>query len=457
MNRVEGNNGPAGVLSKLDRRWKAALQSAVVSAVCRGFTMGLYLLQVRIGIEYLGSDLFGFWASLGSVAVILGIADLGMGFGLQNRVSRAMGEGRLTDVPSLAVQAIKPLVVAGCMLLLIGGAAAWIQAPARLFRFSEGSFDANLELCFMIAVGGVAAAIPLGIPHRIAIGLQMGWLSAVGQVVSAFLVFAVFVAAWNLDLDFVVFLVLAVAAGQAGSVAIAVVLMRKYRWRFSADGSNGARAVGLTRHGLRFLLPQVSAVVVNQFPVIAISSVLGVSSVVPWVVAMRLLGMITQVHGFVIGPFWPAFSEASASGDFRWIVRTFWRTAALSALFGITMGVFMSAAGRPILEIVTGSAQNVPQSAVYLALVAWCVATVLMAAPVTLLNALDRLGTQSVCAIATIVAVVAGVPWIVGEFGLLGAAVLLTTIYAGFLLPVCWGEALATLGRISRAEQRSLA
>jgi O-antigen/teichoic acid export membrane protein len=456
---MNGSGETAGLLCflpRMDGRWRAALQSTAVSAVCRAVTIGLYLLQVRIGLDYMGAELFGFWASLGSVAVILGIADLGMGLGLQNRVSRAMGEGRIDDIPSLAVHAVKALTVVAGILILIGGAIAGFRIPSGIFNFSSGSSYASVELCFMIVVVGVAAAVPLGVPHRIAIGVQMGWLSAFGQVVSAILVFAVVVCAWKLNLDFLVFLVLAVAAGQSGSVAIAAVLIRKYRWRFSGNGSGGAGASGLTRHGLHFLFPQLGAVVVNQFPVIAISSVLGVAAVVPWVVSMRLLGMITQVHGLMIGPFWPAFSEAAASGDFRWIARTFQRVAAISVLFGVLMGALMTAFGQPVLEIVTGSAEGVPPTAVYLALVAWCVATVLMSAPVTLLNALDRLGVQSVCAVATILAVVVGTPWALGEFGLIGAAVLLAAVYSGILLPVSWAEALAALARMSGRQGRRI-
>ena len=430
------------------------MQSAGASAICRGIAMVLFLLQVRIGIEYLGTDLFGFWVALGSMGIILGVADLGLGFGLQNRVSHAMGEGQPGRIPALAARAGKSLAVVSVVVLLGGLTAVQFRIPGRLFHMPGVGTDIGLNTCFLIAVAGVAVAIPLGIPNRVATGLQMGWLSSIGQVVSAAAVLSVLIVSWKLRFPFPLFLVLAVAAGQCGSVLVAVVLLGRFRWSIPDFKARPVAADGMTRHGLRFLLPQAGAVVVNQYPVIAISSVLGVSAVVPWVVAMRTLGMITQVHGFMVGPLWPAFSEASASREFEWISRTFRKTAAFSIIFGTAMGVAMALLGRRVIVIATGVTGSVPDVEVYLGLVAWSVASVLIATPVTLLNALDRLGVQSACAAVTIVTVVSGVPWAAANFGLAGAAVLLGAVYGILLLPVLWGEALATINRISGEQLR---
>jgi len=422
------------------QRWRAVIQTAGASTVSRAISLGALLLQVPIALSYLGLEAFGFWAVLTSMGTFLQVTDLGMGLGLQNRVSKAVGEGQLRLVPKLAATAFRSLTWVAIGVFILGIGALKVGLLGKLFPLSDPVALGGVDLNVTIAVIAFSLSIPMAVSHRVAIGLQLGWISSLAGAVMAVLVLVAVVAGALMELSFPVFLCLALTAPFLSGIGVLIVLMHRMKWGLAEFRTIPGKGRTLLRHGLLFVLPQVSAVTVNQYPILVLSGLLGPASVVPWVVTTRLLGLITQIHGMIIGPFWPAFAEAAAKGDHKWIVRTQHRTLVFSIVYGCISGGVLLASGEVLILAWTGDPLAVPSIATLLPLVIWGALQVFVSPAVTLLNAVDRLKIQSLCAFMTIIVTIIVAPIAARHFGISGVAIVLACTFGLFSVPMSFGE-----------------
>lgn len=73
-----------------ERHRRIALTSAtgIGSRVIASVTM---LVSLPLTVRYLGEERYGLWMTIGSLVSILGVTDLGLGYGVINRVAEADG------------------------------------------------------------------------------------------------------------------------------------------------------------------------------------------------------------------------------------------------------------------------------------------------------------------------------------------------------------------------------
>ena len=67
--------------------------SALSSAAARGLGLGASLITVPLTASYLGAERYGLWMTVLSVAGLLSMADLGIGYGVMTLLAEAHGRG----------------------------------------------------------------------------------------------------------------------------------------------------------------------------------------------------------------------------------------------------------------------------------------------------------------------------------------------------------------------------
>lgn len=289
--------------------------------------------------HYLGAERFGLWMTISSFTALLAFADLGVGNGLLNAVAQATGRDDLIAVRraiSNAVVALFSIAIFAAIVLLT---TVWMLDWTHIFGLHslEAIQEARLSLaafvmCFVVN-------IPLGIVNRVQFGLQMGFVSGLWQSFGSIVgLVSVFLATThNLGLPILIVALLGgpALAATANTAIFFTQTRPELRPRISDLSRSTIRSI-LQLGGLFFALQVAGALAFSTDPLIS-ARFYGAESVGDYAVAAKLFSSVSILTSLLLHPLWPAYAEALARNDRRWVRRTFW-----TATIGVTSiaGVF---------------------------------------------------------------------------------------------------------------------
>lgn len=319
----------------MNDRYKKIILSGFSTAIVKLITVGLNLITVPLTLSYLGNLRYGIWLSISSVLTLLSFADLGLGNGLLNAVTKADANKDLVQLKKAISSAFFLLMAIALFLvalfILIHNIVDW----EVVFNVKSGISTSELNNTIAVIILMIIFNIPLGIVQRIHEGFQEGfkfqfWL-LLGSIIS-FLLLIVSIH-YRLGLPF---LVLAFSSGPLiatifNAYYLFFVKQKHLRPRLKYfELSFGAK---LIKSGLAFLVLGIFTLIGNSSDDIVIAHVLGNAEIAHYEIVkkMYLISMMTQ---FLIQPMWPAFGDAIEKGDYIWASKTLWNGLKLSILFG---------------------------------------------------------------------------------------------------------------------------
>jgi len=319
------------------RRWRRIFQAAGAGAAGRIISITCSLVQIPIALRHLGSDSFGLWITLTSMVTLVNFADLGMGLGLQNLISRAHGK----DAPHELNLAFRTgfLVLTGISaLLLLGGLPIISHLDwAVLLNIHNSVLALDAKSSAMVVAIAFCVGIPLMTFQRVATGLQLGWLTSATACLGSILSLLFVLIASFLNMRLVAFITMVVLAPLLANIVLALMLRTHVRLFSSQERFFDSRMIRpLFKSGLMFLVPQIGATLMNAVPVVVLSAVCGPAAVTPYSLAQRIVGLASQAASMVLTPLWPAYAEAYVRGDVDWIKKTF-RLSILAVVLGLPL------------------------------------------------------------------------------------------------------------------------
>lgn len=323
------------VLLGMNDRYKKIILSGFSTAIVKLITVGLNLITVPLTLSYLGNLRYGIWLSISSVLTLLSFADLGLGNGLLNAVTKANANKDLVQLKKAISSAFFLLMAIALFLVVLFILIHNIVDWEVVFNVKSGISTSELNNTIAVIILMIIFNIPLGIVQRIHEGFQEGfkfqfWL-LLGSIIS-FLLLIVSIH-YRLGLPF---LVLAFSSGPLfatifNAYYLFFVKQKHLRPRLKYfELSFGAK---LIKSGLAFLVLGIFTLIGNSSDDIVIAHVLGNAEIAHYEIVkkMYLISMMTQ---FLIQPMWPAFGDAIEKGDYNWASKTLWNGLKLSILFG---------------------------------------------------------------------------------------------------------------------------
>jgi O-antigen/teichoic acid export membrane protein len=172
---------------RANERARRIALTAITAAIAKFLAMAIPLITVRITYSYLGGETYGLWNAVTAFFSLFAFADLGLGNGLQTRLSQASG----LDDESLC----KRLISSTYAMLVIVSSALMV-AFLLLYPFINWAkvMNAQSEQAIILAGGVVLAivaskllSIPFSLVHRTQMALQEGYRSNLWQCVAYFL------------------------------------------------------------------------------------------------------------------------------------------------------------------------------------------------------------------------------------------------------------------------------
>jgi len=412
-------------------RYRRAALTTFTSVLQKAVTVLTALITVRLTVRYLGTERYGLWMTITSVVAMMSFADLGIGNGLLNWISEAHGRDDRESVHRYVSSAF--LILSGIAVLLLGlFALAYPFVPwPRVFNVSSVAAVREAGPAVVVFFCCFALNIPLDVVQRVQTGHQEGFETNLWNTAGNLTGFILLLEAMHLK-GGLPWLMLAMSGGPLLGVlgnwghqfgwARPWLLPRLRHWDFAA-----ARKVLGT--GGMFFIMQAFSVFAIPFDNIIITQILGPGAVTQYAVPMRLFLLANSIAAMFLAPLWPAYGEALARGDLKWVKLTVYRSLSYSALIFGPLALGLATFGKRIVHAWVGP-QIQPTYALLLGMAVWTIVTVVGNAAGMFLCGINVMKLQVAVMVPT---------------GIANLLLKLVMVKAFGLPGVSWGAALAAI------------
>jgi len=340
---------------KSNERYRRILLTGGSTAIVKIFSVLINLITVPLTVNYLGAERYGLWMAISSLMAFMNFADLGLGNGLLNAVSKANGRNSIKDAQ---------IAVSSTFFILLGISCVLLVLFISIFRFISWQDIFNVKSVLAIKESGPTMMVlvitflinmPLGVIQRIQDGYQEGYRFQLWLILGSVLSFCGLLICIFLKLG-LPWLVIAYSGGQLIVTILNGLYLfnrkRKYlKIRFKYFNIKIGKQ--LINTGLVFFVLSFFTLLGNSSDNIIIAHTLGAASVAGYEIVKKifLFSMITQ---FIIQPLWPAFAEAMECGDIEWAKNVLKKGIFFSICIGATITLPLLLFGRQIVMIWVG-------------------------------------------------------------------------------------------------------
>jgi O-antigen/teichoic acid export membrane protein len=337
-------------------RYRRAVLTTIAMFGARGVAIITALVSIPLGVRYLGVDRFGLWMLIVSFLSLLSFADLGLGSGLVNALSDANGRDDVEAAKRYVSTAF--FMLFGLVVILgLGFALAYRFIPwAQLFNVTSPEARREAGPAMAVLVACLLISIPLDIVERTQIGYQEGFVNAVWTALGSVLGLAGLLICVFLKTGLPLLILATLGGPVLAKILNGIWLFGRRRpWllpRWSL--ASRSRAVPLLKIGVMFFVLQIAVALAFSSDNLVVARIFGSAAVTAYSVPMRLFTFFPALIFICLSPLWPAYGEAIARGDIRWVKRTLlWSTA---GVFAITSSASLALiiVGNPLIHLITG-------------------------------------------------------------------------------------------------------
>lgn len=414
-----------------DPRAQRVMLASAASVISRIISIATGLAQVPIVLGYLGAEGFGLWMTIFSIVQLMGVADFGIGLGMQNRISAAYGREAWEEIRDTVVTGKRILLAVGSVLFLLGVPIAYYVPLSLLLPIKSATLTAELPFALALSTAIFCVGLPTSIGARYATAMQLGWQTGIAAGTSNLLTLCLCWLVSRFDGGFALILASLLLPPIASNIYLGRITTN-YVDKMAPKGIGRFRRDWISefyKTGAMFLLPQVCASILSSVPNIAIAAVLGPLALGAYSVCQRIANTVIQVVQMPIVPLWPAYAEAKAKNDIGWIKATFIRSFIFAAGFGVISGGALWIFGRHIIYLWTANLEVVPTPWLLSGFSLWVVSVSTMCPITFLLNGLGCLRSQAIGGVVSVALILVTSRWFIFTYGPAGAV---------YNLLICW-------------------
>lgn len=370
----------------------------------KAITIATSLVSVPLTLHYLGAERYGIWMVISSFTIILSFADMGLGNGVLNAISKCHGR---QDRPGM-----KTVISSGYLILLLVCASIIALFSISYSWISWGGlFNAKSDIAVREAGPSVAVflvcfavTVPASLIQKVQLGLQEGFRSSLWQCAgSVFGLVGVLVAIYvKAGLPW---LVAALVGGPLiASLANSVSFFSGSNSDIRPSLSSISKIVAMKTLQLGFLFFILQIVVSAAYGAdsLIIARTLGASAVAAYAVPERMFAIIAMVLAMALTPLWPAYGEAIERGDHTWVSRALRRAVLISAASSTVLAVALIIFGPLLLSLWVGPTFHVSM-VLLVGLAVWRIIESLTSALTVYMNGagmlFEQIGIATVCGV----------------------------------------------------------
>ena len=405
-----------------DLRDRKLLKSIGAGSLARVISISTSLVTVPITLNYLGTERFGMWMTVGALISLISFSDFGIGNGLMTSIAAAHGAGKRAKIRVLISSAYVSLsVVASIALLILLSLSTLVDWP-RFFNVS--SHQATLEAAPTVAVLLIlfAMGIPFSLVQRVQMGLQQTYIANLWQCLSSICTLVAVLAAtfYQVDLPALVAVVVGTPLAILMLNSLTYFMVGERDIRPTPRMFSRAESRNLFHTGIMFVVLQIVTSVTYMSDSIFIARILGPEAVSEYSVAQKLFSVLSILLSVALVPLWPAYAEAIASGDAAWIKKTLMRSTIASVAVAAFVAFFLVLSGPTLIRWWVGTSVVAPFQ-LLLAFGIWKTLEAGGASLAMFLNGAQFIRFQIIIAVSTALCAVSLKFLLVNKFGISGA------------------------------------
>jgi O-antigen/teichoic acid export membrane protein len=418
-------------------RIRRAGLTGMSSMVAQGITILAGFISIPLTVNYLGQERYAVWLAINSSLQFLYISNLGLsGNALINKLSEANGRDDKNLAKEIVSTAFCSLAVIALFFTLIFFVAFSFADWSRIFNTSQEVSTGELGLA--VAAGFICFVVmfPTSMVDAVYQSYQEGYigniLNIAGSIASLIALFAV--THFQGGLPSLVLALFGVRMLFSFANAAYLFLIRHPFLFPSYKHITKKSLKSLTSLGFTYLIAQVAAIGLTQSQPWILIQILGPASVPVFAIAMRIIFLPTTFVQMFISPLMPAYGEAKARGDWKWINKTLKNSVVLSMLATLLPMILLLFFAQPIIGLWLGE-KLVPSNILIYGLSIQVFIGSIIAPISVMLYGLEKVRGQAILTILNMVLLLGlGIPltrmW--GEGGLVTAMVA-GIFFAGFL------------------------
>lgn len=310
------------------------------------------IISIPLIINNLGKERYGLYATLLSVIVVLGFADLGLGLGLQNRVAllaKSKGQHNLK-------KAISSTFFFLVLVSFLAGMVLWLAWPyinwSELLNLHSGQAIDEASTAVAILASCFLFSLPFTIVKKLQNGFQTGYFNeiwtGVGNIAGLLLLILLI---WNGS--GIPLLILATFGATTLFLILNFGFFFRKRKVLMPDLSFLDKEVFLTvlKEGGLFFFLQLLAALTNSIDAIILAGFVDTSTVAEYSTGYRIIVIATTPIIAFLNPMLPAVNDAIASGEEAWIKKTFRKAGKYVFFLSLISFLVILLLGNTILEI----------------------------------------------------------------------------------------------------------
>jgi O-antigen/teichoic acid export membrane protein len=355
------------------RRDRAIRLTVAASAGAKVFSMACTLFQVPLALHYLGTEAYGFWITLVGIVLVLNTVDFGLGVGMQHAMARAFGNDEAESMKGTFWTGTAVLGILGIAVMIVGLPIARFGSWADALHIRDPELRAETGMALVVAIISFVIALPFNAVARLAFAVQRGWISATWIAAGSAISLGLVASAAHWRWGFLWFLAASLLVPTLQGAGLFIHLLSVLDWNLKPSRLAPAREIRIMlRSSLYFAFPQFGMALVQSVPALAISVGAGSSYVTGYNLLIRLFSPFQQGQMILLGPVWPAYTEAHEKADHSWVERTFWRT--VLAFGALAAGVALAAwQSHRLLLLWVGHSADLVVPSLAAVVAAWCI------------------------------------------------------------------------------------
>lgn len=417
------------------QRTATVKKNIIGSLIIKLISIATSFLLVPMTLGYVSTEIYGVWLTISSILHWFTYMDVGFTLGLKNRLSESLAQEDYTKARSLVSTTYMMMAVIfvpfGLLSFLCTPYVDWcsllnvapsnqeviVQTIQILFVFLALQMIANVFVSVVAAHQKVALS---------------NLFNVLGQVFALVIIFAMtqLLPPSLTNLAFAYSL-----------MPIVVVLAASFYYFHTSMRRIAPTFRSIDRHyikdlwslGFKFFIIQIQMIVLYQATNILISNIAGPESVTQYNIAYKLLNVVFMVYAIIIGPMWPAFTDAYTRQDYQWMKNTYRKLIHIYAMLCLTMGVLVILSPL-IYKIWVGTSVEIPlmltlSIGIYTLIFCWS------SLQATLINGTGKIKLQTYI---VLIGLVGHVPLSlllaqnIGIYGVIASMSLINLIYASF-------------------------
>jgi len=353
---IEGNRD-------LERIRRMSLTS-ITAIIQKVLATAIPLITIRITYDYLGTDVYGLWSTITNFFALFSFADLGLGNGLQTKLSHASGMDDNALCKTLISSAYALLsLVAAILLIVFLSFFHFLNWPSIMNAVEPETVELAAPIVFVIVLPRIFL-IPVSIISRTQYAFQEGYISNVWEICGTLLSLLFVVVASYFDLGKVILL-----CGTAlipFVIMVCNLLLYNYHFKPSLRPAKNkidiAQSKELLSLGISFCILSVLTTVGLSMDTFIVAKTSNLNDAASFSIIYKLSIIISAALGVFAQPLWGANGEALARGDIKWVSNNTKRMSLIMVLLTSVLAVIVCCLSPVLLKLWMGDSFNYSMS-----------------------------------------------------------------------------------------------